>query len=56
MYVSRWPQSALSFLYFRIVCNLPPFWHHKSSVGRVLPYCSNEEYSPNALIFGCGQS
>ena len=24
-HVSRWPQSALSFVYFHTICNLPPF-------------------------------
>ena len=38
-HVSRWPQSALSFVYFCIVCNLPSLWY-QSQVGRsVVSYC-----------------
>ena len=39
-HVSRWPQSALSFfLYFRIVCNLPPFGIRAKFGRSVVSYC-----------------
>ena len=51
-HVSRWPQSALSFVYFCIVCNLPPFWYQSQPrlswvmVGTLTSHTGIKEGSP----------